>query len=135
MLSYIFIWSILSSGLFIIFAKYNIRPNIFLKMLGMYKILSLTEELTQWCSVKTGLFKNIAKVMGKHLCWNFFLIKLQASTKMEIFAKIVQSKILNGKLNFLISECFENLSKIFRAAIWYNKNNIKSSLLRRTISG
>ena len=100
MFSYIFIWSILSSGSFIIFAKYNIRTNIFLKKLRMYKILSLTEALTQWSSAKTSLFKNIAKVMGKHLCWNFFLIKLQASTTMEIFAKIVQSKILNGKLIF-----------------------------------
>ena len=30
------------------------------------------------CSVKKGVLKKIANFIGKHLCWSFFLIKLQA---------------------------------------------------------
>ena len=26
---------------------------------------------------KIGVLKNLAKFMGKHLCWNLFLIKMQ----------------------------------------------------------
>ena len=31
----------------------------------------------QRCSVKKGVLKKIANFTGKHLCWSFFLIKLQ----------------------------------------------------------
>ena len=31
------------------------------------------------CFINEGVFKNFAKFRGKHLCWNRFLRKLQAS--------------------------------------------------------
>ena len=36
-----------------------------------------TEAVTQSCSVKKSVLKNIAKFTGKHLCQSLFLIKLQ----------------------------------------------------------
>ena len=33
------------------------------------------------CSVKKDVFKNFVNLIGKHLCWSLFLIKLQAQAE------------------------------------------------------
>ena len=39
------------------------------------------------CFVKKSVFKNFASLTVKHLCWNHFLIKLQASSNLKNICK------------------------------------------------
>ena len=49
-----------------------------------------TEAVAQRCSVKKGVFRNFAKITGKHLCQILFLIKPQACNfiKKEALAQV-----------------------------------------------
>ena len=47
--------------------------------------LVYAEALARSYSSKKGVHKNLAKFRGKHMCWNLFLIKLQASGLVPYF--------------------------------------------------
>ena len=41
---------------------------------------------------KIGVLKNLAKFIGKHICWNHFLIKLQASG-LQFYSKDTSAQV------------------------------------------
>ena len=43
---------------------------------------------------KICLLKNFARFTGKHVCWNLFLIKLQASKAVTLLKRILQYRCL-----------------------------------------
>ena len=45
-----------------------------------FNVMTLHSSSHHRCSVKMAILKNSAISTGKHLCWNLFLIKLQAFT-------------------------------------------------------
>ena len=50
-------------------------------------IESGSEAVVQRCSVSKDVFRNFAKLTGKHLCQSLFLIKLQASSPRGLYQK------------------------------------------------
>ena len=46
-----------------------------------------TEAVTQSCSVKKSVLKNIAKFTGKHLCQSLFLNKIARQRSASLFKK------------------------------------------------
>ena len=71
---------------------------------------------------KIGVLENFTKLTGKHLCWSFFLIKLQAATLLKRdFSTDVFLRILENFQEQLLSrtplcECFRNC-RLFRSAL------------------
>ena len=49
-------------------------------------ILETENNTFTWLSSLYNPFKNFAKFTGKHLCWSFFLIKLQLQTPTQVFS-------------------------------------------------
>ena len=67
------------------------------------------------CSIKRAVLKNLAILIGKHLCWSFFLINLQAysrrlQTPIQMFSceycKIFKSIYSKGHLWRTASEIY-----------------------------
>ena len=54
----------------------------------------------QWYSINKVVYKNFATFTGKHLCWNFFLIKLQDFKAATLLTK-------DSNTGFFSCECCE----------------------------
>ena len=74
-------WNIFSRGTSL-FSKIlvDLILNLILKLEQetLAEFLERSKSSCQKCSVKKGVLKNFVIFIGKHLCWNLFLIKLQA---------------------------------------------------------
>ena len=51
------------------------------------ELMSYFQKLPSMCSVKISALKNFANFTWKHLCWSFFLIKLQAFKAATLLKK------------------------------------------------
>ena len=93
------------------FLQENKLRNFVLVCLGQYCTKQLPVQGRNGhkrCSVKKGFLKNSAIFIKKHLCWNFFLIKLRAFRAATLLKK-------------LHHRCFQvKFAKFLRASILKN---------------
>ena len=77
------------------------------------------------CSMKKAVHKNFAIFTGKHLCWCYFLIKLQAWKTGSLLKRDSNGGIFLWILrNFLNTYFEEHLRLLLKGRYWFSTNEI-----------
>ena len=69
---------------------------------GVLKLFEKIKSSHQQMFFKIGVLKNFALFTGKHLCWNFFLIKLQVCNFLVNIAKFLRTAFFIKRLRWLL---------------------------------
>ena len=106
------------------YCQLNTRPLTIRNQRGIHQmnknhLLSGCRSSHQSCSVEKGLLKSFANFTEKHLCWSFFLIKLQTLRLVTILKRDSNTDVF---LWCLRNFCYEQMCSSEKKPMFVNED-------------
>ena len=73
----------------------KLTRNYLYLILLFIKLLTTNKSSRRNCSIKKAVLKTFAILPGKHMCWSFFLIKLQTSRMATLLKKKTTTQVFS----------------------------------------